>query len=60
MFSAANRHRHHQLADWARGDGNTTRERKIREEITRSANFERRLSTQLSTRNPRSEAESST
>lgn len=39
----ANRQQLHQLADRARDDDDLTQERKIREEINRSINFERQL-----------------
>lgn len=39
----ANRQQLHQLADRARDDEDLTQERKIREEINRSINFERQL-----------------
>ena len=39
----ANRQQLHQLADQARDDDDLTQERKVREEINRSINFERQL-----------------
>ena len=39
----ANRQQLHQLADQARDDEDLTQERKVREEINRSINFERQL-----------------
>ena len=43
MELRANRQQLHQLADQARDTGELTQERKVREEINRSINFERQL-----------------